>query len=141
MRILNGTYAPRGTRAVMSTWRDTAGNLLAIPRVLHPPIHPPAGVHTVKYWLVNCAGRSRRRKARVVVERRKRGRRKFHVRVGNLNKQTVRARFKNGLVSRKRNGRTKFYAQPPSASPSLRDSDVASTSRAISSTYVTFAPQ
>jgi len=39
MRILNGTFAPR-TRAVTSTWRDMAGNLLAIPEVpasTYPP--------------------------------------------------------------------------------------------------------
>lgn len=76
--------------------------------ILHPPDHP----RIVKYWSVNFAGGSRERlqtwqRERIggrEVEREggEEGWRKFRMRVENLNKQMVRARFKNDLISRGR---------------------------------------
>jgi len=110
MRILNSTFTPR-TRAVTSTWRDMAGDSLQFRGCcIHLPTHP-TGAHRGAHHEILAGELRWVGRAKTVKEkgpggrrRRKKGRRKFHVRVGNLNKHTVRARFKNGLVSRKRNG-------------------------------------
>lgn len=131
MRILNGTFVPSANTCgyvdLARHGRQSPCNSGGVAST-HLPVH--TGVHTVKYWLVNCAlvGRAKlaKKKGRAVVRGGK-GRRKFHVRVGNLNKQTVRARFKNDLVSRKRNGgpsytRFRRTLSRASASSNLRNS-------------------
>lgn len=139
-------------RRVGATWPAISLQFRGWPASTYLPILPAGAAHRgahreilvgeLRWWV---ARNWRRRKVGRCgeVRRGRKGRQKFHVRVGNLNKQTVRARFKNGLVSRRRNRGTNLCASSrTSASPNLRDADIASTPRmSISSTQRMYVHQ